>query len=169
MNGNRNVGFPRWITAEGTIDLAELPIDGDFEAGNRSRIRTVSLCVCTPRQHGWRWTAGGWALSNWPAGLLRVRFAEGGSLDISPTSHPRTHSWQRSGASGVRISLGDTWTGCSDLLLSFHSISSNPDWKSSLGTLPSHQRCVPSFVTVARGFGFDRAQKNVSAGGTDAP
>ena len=28
MNGNRDVGFPRWITAEGTIDLAELPIDG---------------------------------------------------------------------------------------------------------------------------------------------
>lgn len=28
MNGNSNAGFPRWITAEGTIDLAELPIDG---------------------------------------------------------------------------------------------------------------------------------------------
>jgi hypothetical protein len=28
INGNRNVGFPRWITAEGTIDLVELPIDG---------------------------------------------------------------------------------------------------------------------------------------------
>jgi hypothetical protein len=28
MNGKRNIGFPRWITAEGTIDLAELPIDG---------------------------------------------------------------------------------------------------------------------------------------------
>lgn len=28
MNGNSQVGFPRWITAEGTIDLAELPIDG---------------------------------------------------------------------------------------------------------------------------------------------
>ncbi len=28
MNRNSNVGLPRWITAEGTIDLAELPIDG---------------------------------------------------------------------------------------------------------------------------------------------
>jgi hypothetical protein len=28
MNGKSNAGFPRWITAEGTIDLAELPIDG---------------------------------------------------------------------------------------------------------------------------------------------
>ena len=28
MNGNSNVGFPRWMTAEGTIDLAKLPIDG---------------------------------------------------------------------------------------------------------------------------------------------
>jgi hypothetical protein len=28
MKGNSNVGFPRWITAKGTIDLAELPIDG---------------------------------------------------------------------------------------------------------------------------------------------
>jgi hypothetical protein len=28
MNGNSKVGFPRWITAEGTIDLAKLSIDG---------------------------------------------------------------------------------------------------------------------------------------------
>ncbi len=28
MNVNSNVGFPRWMTAEGTLDLAELPIDG---------------------------------------------------------------------------------------------------------------------------------------------
>jgi len=28
MNANSNAGFPRWMTAEGTIDLAELPIDG---------------------------------------------------------------------------------------------------------------------------------------------
>jgi hypothetical protein len=28
MKENSNVGFPRWIIAEGTIDLAELPIDG---------------------------------------------------------------------------------------------------------------------------------------------
>ena len=28
MNGNSKVGLPQWITAEGTIDLAELPIDG---------------------------------------------------------------------------------------------------------------------------------------------
>jgi len=28
MKGNSNVGLPRWIAAEGTIDLAELPIDG---------------------------------------------------------------------------------------------------------------------------------------------
>jgi hypothetical protein len=27
MKGNGNVGSPRWITAEGTIDLAQLPID----------------------------------------------------------------------------------------------------------------------------------------------
>jgi hypothetical protein len=31
MNENSNVGFPRWITAEGTIDLAEFPIDGILE------------------------------------------------------------------------------------------------------------------------------------------
>jgi hypothetical protein len=28
MNGNSKVGFPRWITAEGTVDLAKLSIDG---------------------------------------------------------------------------------------------------------------------------------------------
>jgi len=28
MKRNRNAGLPRWITAEGTIDLAEFPIDG---------------------------------------------------------------------------------------------------------------------------------------------
>ena len=28
MNGNSKGGLPRWITAEGTIDLAELAIDG---------------------------------------------------------------------------------------------------------------------------------------------
>lgn len=28
MNGNSRIGLPRWITAEGAIDLAELPIDG---------------------------------------------------------------------------------------------------------------------------------------------
>jgi hypothetical protein len=28
MSRKSNAGFPRWITAEGTIDLVELPIDG---------------------------------------------------------------------------------------------------------------------------------------------
>jgi hypothetical protein len=28
MKGNRSIGFPRWITAEGTLNLAEFPIDG---------------------------------------------------------------------------------------------------------------------------------------------
>lgn len=28
IQGNRKAGLPRWITAEGTIDLTEFPIDG---------------------------------------------------------------------------------------------------------------------------------------------
>lgn len=39
-----------------------------FEAGHRSRIRTVSLRICAPGQHRWRWTAGGLPLSEWTAG-----------------------------------------------------------------------------------------------------
>jgi hypothetical protein len=46
MNGNSNVGFPRWITAEGTIDLAKLPIDGILrEAIDPEFERFRSACV----------------------------------------------------------------------------------------------------------------------------
>jgi hypothetical protein len=46
MNGNSNVGFPRWITAEGTIDLAELPIDGILkQAMDPEFERFRSACV----------------------------------------------------------------------------------------------------------------------------
>jgi len=107
---------------------------------------------------------------DWPAWLLRVRFAEAwgdsGTACIFPTSRRRMHSWERSGALGIRIPLGDTRTGCSNLWPSFRSISSNPDWKPSLRTPPSRQRCVLSFVTAATRFGIDRAQKNVPTTGS---
>jgi hypothetical protein len=46
MNGNSNVGLPRWITAEGTIDLAKLPIDGILrEAIDPEFERFRSACV----------------------------------------------------------------------------------------------------------------------------
>jgi hypothetical protein len=46
MSGNSNVGFPRWITAKGTIDLAKLPIDGILrEAIDPEFERFRSACV----------------------------------------------------------------------------------------------------------------------------
>ena len=46
MNGNSKVGFPRWITSEGTIDLAELPIDGILKEAIDSEFeRFRSACV----------------------------------------------------------------------------------------------------------------------------
>jgi hypothetical protein len=46
MNGNSNVGFLRWITAEGTLDLAKLPIDGILrEAIDPEFERFRSACV----------------------------------------------------------------------------------------------------------------------------
>ena len=46
MNGNSNVGFPRWITPEGTIDLAKLPIDGILKEAIDSEFEQFhSACV----------------------------------------------------------------------------------------------------------------------------
>jgi hypothetical protein len=46
MGENSNLGFPRWITAEGTIDLAKLPIDGILkEAIDPEFERFRSACV----------------------------------------------------------------------------------------------------------------------------
>jgi hypothetical protein len=73
MNGNSNVGFPRCITAEGTIDLAKLPIDGILkEAIDPEFERFRSACVLL----GSMASAGRLEAGLYLIGLLRVPFSE---------------------------------------------------------------------------------------------
>ncbi len=76
VNGDSKVGLPRWITAEGTIDLAELPIDGILkQAIDPEFERFRSACALLGSRAGaGRLEAGLYLI--WPTGLLRVRFAE---------------------------------------------------------------------------------------------
>jgi hypothetical protein len=113
MNGNSKGGLPRWITAEGTIDLAEWPIDGILKQAidpESERFRSGCVLLGSMAAAG-RLEAGLYLiglLGYYASDLQRLEVIAGQLLGISPTSRPRTHSSQRSGASGVRIPLGDT-------------------------------------------------------------
>jgi hypothetical protein len=173
MNGNSKAGLPRWITAEGTIDLAELPIDGILkQAIDPESERFRSGCVLLGSMAG----AGRLEAGLYLIGLLGYYASNLQRLEViaGQLGHfPHESSANALFAEIRRVRSSNTTrrylNRCSNLLPSFRSISSNPDWKSSLRTLPSHQRSVPSFVTVARGFGFDHVQENAPAKGTDAP
>jgi hypothetical protein len=61
MNGNSKVGLPQWITAEGTIDLAELPIDGILKQAIDPEFKPFrSACVLLGSMAG----AGRWRLGS---------------------------------------------------------------------------------------------------------
>ncbi len=165
MNGNRDVGFPRWITAEGTIDVAELPIDGILkQAIDPEFERFRSACGLLGCMAG----AGGREAGLYLIGLLGFYPSDLQRLEV--IAGQLGHFSHESSANALlaeirRVRSSNTTRQYLDRP-SFRSISSNRGWKASLRTLPSHQRCAPSFVTVASGLGFDRAQKNVPAGGT---
>jgi hypothetical protein len=141
----------------------------DFEAGNRSRIRTVSLRVCAPRQHGWRWTAGGWPLSNWPAGLLRVRLVIAGQLG----HFPHESSANALLAEIRRVRSSNITRRYLDRVLRSLAVLPPHLIKSGLEVLAEDTSFSPKmrakFRNCRERIGFVRAQKNVSAGGTDAP
>src|SRR2546430_10766705 len=95
MNVNSNVGFPRWMTAEGTLDLAELPIDGilkqaidpEFERF-RSACELLGSMASAGRREAGLYLIG--LLGCYPSHLQRLAVIAGrpGSFSPRPTPPP---------------------------------------------------------------------------------